>query len=137
MPLNFNQGFIRENIVQSHFPILKAPSSTPKYNIVDRSSLLRMLDDCSPQNIWYFDFCGEFSSSVLYPGSILLQKITCNSRFFVNDQEFLKELSAGNLCGKISMLSKNSSNTCRLWIKTYFFLSVCCRGYNDLIGTSH
>ena len=108
--------------MQSHFvPILKAPSSTPKYNIVDRSSILRMLDDCSPQNIWYWDFCGELSFSVLYPGSILLQKITCNRRFFVNDEEFLKELSAGNLCAKISMLSKNSSSTSRLWIKTYFF----------------
>ena len=123
--------------MQSHVvPILKAPSSTAKYNIVDRSSILRMLDDCSPQNIWYLDFCRELSFSVLYPGSILLQNITCNSRFFVNDEEFLKELNAGNLCAKISMLSKKSSNTCRLWIKT-FFLSVCCRGYNDLIGTSH
>ena len=67
---------------------------------MDRSSIIRMLDDCSPQNIWYLDFCGELSFSVLYPGSILLQKITCNSRFFVNDEEFLKELSAGNLCAK-------------------------------------
>ena len=74
---------------------------------MDRSSILRMLDDCSPQNILYLDFCGELSFSVLYPGSILSQKITCNSRFFVNDEEFLKELSAGNLCAKISMLSKN------------------------------
>ena len=29
------------------------------------------------QNIWYFDFCGGLSFSVLSPGSILPQKFTC------------------------------------------------------------
>ena len=77
LPLNCNHGFIPEYIVQSHFVlILNTLFSTPNYSIVGNSSILKMLDRCCPQNTWFFNFCGELSFSVLYPGTILPQKFT-------------------------------------------------------------
>ena len=68
--------------MQSDFvPVLKTFSWRPIYSIVGSSSILRMLDDCYPYNIWYLAFCRELSFSVLYPGSILPQKFISNRRF--------------------------------------------------------
>ena len=52
------------------------------------SSILRMLDHCYPQNVWYLDFYGELSLSVFYSGNIHPRKFTSNGRFFVNNREF-------------------------------------------------
>ena len=50
LPLSFNNGFILE---------YKTLSWTLNYSIVGSSSILRILDHCHPQNICYFEFCGE------------------------------------------------------------------------------